>query len=72
MKTNLKDFLWATSFVLIYLSIMIYGLVWLNNGFNVDDRIGQLRQDIRMEMKRDLMPSAYKQEPVWTRKQKKH
>lgn len=51
MKTYFfRDLILATFFVLTYFSIFIYGIIWLENGFKVDERIFKVKKDFYKEV----------------------
>ncbi len=64
MKTYVyKELIWSISFLFVFFSVFAYALIWLNQGFKVDDIISQY--EIRMENKVDIlnnsiMPACFK------------
>ncbi len=44
---NFKICLYASGFFCIFASIFVYGLIWLNNGYNVEESEGKLRKEIQ-------------------------
>ncbi len=71
-----KTAVWGGFFIITYLSLFIYMIIWLNNGFKVEDIIEETKKELRIEINNSdnnlrnvIMPSCYIKEPKWTRKQ---
>ncbi len=51
MKTYFfRDLMWAAGFFFIWASIFIYGMIWLNNGFDADKRLYVAKNEIIQEI----------------------
>lgn len=63
----LKDFGFSLGFILTYLSIFIYGMIWLDKTYSVDHMLmkSELRQEQYVEERmKEIMPSAFKGNPT--------
>ncbi len=76
MKTyEFRNWTFAIGFTVIYLSVFIYGIIWLNNQFTIDNQFSSMRKEFIQRqsqfentIKKEIMPSCLIKEPKWTRK----
>lgn len=66
MKTyHFRDLCISTCIVIVFLCIFLYLLIWLNDGFNVEKQIGEIRKDFShykpegMVYKNEIMNSCF-------------
>jgi hypothetical protein len=71
MKTYVfRDICWSFCFVITCLCFFIYGVIWLNNGYKIEDVKIEL-EGLRYEhtkLKNSIMPSAIKGRPSYDSK----
>ncbi len=78
---HFRELLYASGFFFIFASVFVYGFIWLNHGYDLDDRIVELHKDLskqiqinnaynlsaNLDLERKIMPSCLIQEAKWKR-----